>query len=285
VVLLLAAYRPPLAVTFILITSFLGMLVFSSITGYRRSAARRHQQLEQAFDAANKVADESIQAALTTTLLTLGHFLHELRNYQTAVSSNLEYIAINATLSTATRGALEEARLAQGKQEQLVRATVDDLRARSSPTNETFALSSALSRAAANASDARVVVSAINFDVDITGNPEHLGVVLLNLVRNAEQAGATTIRINAQPEPSGHAVQIAVEDDGPGLDASSRGRLFDSFAVSAKPGGSGLGLYLVSRYTQLLGGRVEAVPSKSGGAAFLIRLPGHVRTVADTSRT
>lgn len=283
--LLLVAYRPPIAVTFILVTSLVGMLLFSNFTGYRRAAARTQQQLEQALHAANDVADESIQAALTTTLLTLGHFLHELRNYQTAVSSNLEYISINATLSAAARGALDEARLAQGKQERLVRSTVDDLRARSSPTNETFVLSVALSRAVSHATDARVIVKPIDFDVDIAGNPEHLSVVLLNLVRNAEQAGANMIYIDAQPEPSGHAVQIVVEDDGPGIEVASRGHLFDSFAVSTKPGGSGLGLYLVSRYTQLLGGQVESLPNRKRGAAFSIRLPGHVRTVAAASRT
>jgi signal transduction histidine kinase len=121
------------------------------------------------------------------------------------------------------------------------------------------------------------------FDVEIAGNPEHLGVVLLNLFRNAEQAGARLVRVASHAEASGNAVQLAIHDDGPGFDENERARLFDTFALSTKPSGSGLGLYLVRRYVELLGGRVETEASNLGGAGFRIRLPGRVVAIRSAS--
>jgi signal transduction histidine kinase len=277
VVVLVIVLRPELPVAMIAVISTIVMLVFSSITRNRRAAARREKDLEAAFHAANQVADESVQAALTTTLLTLGHFLHELRNFQTSISSNLEYIGINAALTPGTREALDEAQQAQHKEEELVRATVDDLRARSRPTQTEFGLCSALERAKGHAVGIDVELVQPDFDLAMVGNPEHINVVLLNLIRNSEQAGASRVIISCKAEPSGHAAQLVVHDNGPGIDERKRQTLFDTFAFSTKPGGSGLGLYLVRRYVELLGGHVEAQPGPMGGAAFVVRLPGKVQ--------
>jgi signal transduction histidine kinase len=278
---LLVVLRPDLPVAFISVTATIVMLVASSATAHRRASAQRQRQLEAALDAADKVADESIQAALTTTLLQLGHFLHELRNYQTSISSNLEYIGINAQLTAATQEALAEARQAQEQEEALVRTTIDDLRARSRPTQTEFRLTGVLTRTKNEAVGIDVVMERLGFDLELIGNPEHLHVVLLNLVRNAEQAGASRVVISGKPEPSGHAAQLLVHDDGPGMDAAHRENLFDNFALSTKPGGSGLGLYLVRRYVGLLGGQVEPTQGPLGGAAFSIRLPGRVLPASD----
>lgn len=276
ILVFLITLQPELPVAFISVISTIVMLVSSRATAQRRMAAHRQKQLEEALDAADKVADASIQAALTTTLLQLGHFLHELRNYQTSISSNLEYIGINATLTPATREALAEAQEAQEKEEALVRSTIDELRSRSQPTQLEFKISEVLARVRSESPEARVEVDSLDFDLELLGNPEHLNVVLLNLVRNAEQAGASRVVISAKPEASGHAGQLLVHDDGPGTDPATRDRLFDNFALSTKPGGSGLGLYLVRRYVALLGGTVQASVGPLGGAAFSIRLPGRV---------
>lgn len=283
--IMLAVFRPDLPIAFIVTVSTLVMFVSSSATAHRRTSAKREKELQAALSAADRVADESIQAALTTTLLTLGHFLHELRNYQTSISGNLEYIGVNANLTPASKEALAEARLAQKQEEELVRATIDDLRARSRPTHTQFSLQEALERAKAQAYGVTVNIEHSDFDLLILGNPEHLGVVLLNLIRNAEQAGATRVTVACKPEPSGHAAQVWINDNGEGIAREKRDHLFDSFALSTKPGGSGLGLYLVRRYVELLGGRIEAQPSPMGGAAFCIRVPGKVRPrVAEDTR-
>lgn len=279
--ILLLVFRPALPVALIVIGSTILMLVISEITRSRRSAKRRQTQLEQALGAADRLADESVQAALTTTLLTLGHFLHELRNYQTAISLSLEFIESKATLDPPVAQALEEAQSAQRRQQALLNEVVNDLRGRAQPSENTFLLAQAVRDSVVQTRGVDIVINKADVEFQVLGNPEHLRIVLLNLIRNAEQAGAKTVSIVWRPDPSGHAVQMIVHDDGQGIPEADRGKLFASFARSDKQGGTGLGLYLVRRYIQVLGGQVRIETGPMGGAAFVIRLPGIVGPRAD----
>lgn len=74
-----------------------------------------------------------------------------------------------------------------------------------------------------------------------------------NLLINAMQAG-TNVEISAQAE-AGDRCDILVSDDGPGLDKSLAESCFDPF-VTSKPEGLGLGLPLVKRTAENLGGEV-----------------------------
>lgn len=276
-VILLLIFQPGLPIALVTIGSVVLMLVFSEVTRSRRMAQRRQAQLEQALGAADRLADASVQAALTTTLLTLGHFLHELRNYQTAVSLSLEYIAVRADLAEPVAQALNEAQTAQREQEALLNDTIADLRGRARPVESSFLLAQAIRNSVVETRGVDIVVNKADVDFEVDGNPEYLRVVLLNLIRNAEQAGARTVSVVWRVEASGQSVQMIVHDDGKGVVEEERERLFDSFAVSTKPGGSGLGLYLVRRYVELLGGKVRIEVSPMGGAAFVMRLPGRVQ--------
>ena len=67
-------------------------------------------------------------------------------------------------------------------------------------------------------------------------------------------------------------------DTGIGLTEAHKGRLFQPFAqadtsIARKYGGTGLGLALVSRFCQLMGGTVAAESPAEGGARFIVRLP------------
>lgn len=280
--IVLGVYLPPLPVAFILACGVLGMIVLSVLTRTKRQLLERQRKLEEALGAADRIADESVQAALANTLLTLGHFLHELRNYQTAVSTNLQYIELESDLDSDAAAALQEAQQAQREQEALLRSTIADLKSRARPVTSAFSLVAALRRVASDFPEMDIEFTHPDFDFELKGNPEHLRVVLLNLVRNAQQAGAQKVRLALRLEPGGHAVQVVVNNDGPPVPASTRERLFDSFTVSTKPGGSGLGLYLARRYSELLGGRI-AVADDDRGATFTIRLPGKMSTGRDVS--
>jgi signal transduction histidine kinase len=272
---LLLSFRPALPVAFILVCGNVGMLIMSTVTRTRRRMLARQQQLEQALGAADRVADESVQAALANTLLRLGHFLHELRNYQTAVSSNLQYLARKTQLDEDSATALSEAQQAQREQEALLRSTIDDLKSRARPTVARFRLLDCVADVAADAHEIEVRIEDSEFDFELKGNPEHLRVVLLNLLRNAEQAGALSVDIRLFPDASGQSLRLFVKNDGSPIPKEARESLFDAFAVSTKPGGSGLGLYLVRRYCELLGGRI-AVEDSNDCVAFSIRLPGRM---------
>jgi signal transduction histidine kinase len=246
------------------------------MTGKRRQLLQRHKQLEQAFGAADKVADESMQAALATMLLNLGHFLHELRNYQTAISTNLSYLEMTSDLDERAQEALQDAKQVQAAEQKLVYETIEALKQRSRPVLTTFPLREPLERAAAEAGNARVILGPCDTGFVLNGNPEHLTLVLHNLIRNATQAGASEIHLDVNLEPGGHAVRLLVHDDGPGISISRRDALFEPFGSSTKIEGTGLGLYLCRRYLGLFGGTVAVEEGPLGGAAFVIRLPGSV---------
>lgn len=116
-----------------------------------------------------------------------------------------------------------------------------------------------------------------NFEVD--ADPEHLFRVLLNLARNAREAldahGANgrdaAIRVDARREDS--RVIIEVADNGPGIPAAVRARLFTPFAGSARPGGSGLGLVIARDLIRAHGGDVTLARSNAEGTCFRIEIP------------
>ncbi len=63
-----------------------------------------------------------------------------------------------------------------------------------------------------------------------------------------------------------------MRDDGPGIDPSLRGRLFDVFATG-RPDGTGLGLALSRRIVERHGGALALVSNGAAGAVFELRLP------------
>jgi signal transduction histidine kinase len=81
------------------------------------------------------------------------------------------------------------------------------------------------------------------------------------------------------PALSHAAVEIAVEDAGPGINPIERTKVFDRFyrgSASGRRGtgtGSGLGLALVAEHMRLMHGQVWVESSPSGGARFVITLP------------
>jgi C4-dicarboxylate-specific signal transduction histidine kinase len=80
------------------------------------------------------------------------------------------------------------------------------------------------------------------------------------------------IRISAVPR--GDRLAIAVEDNGPGVPPSLRGRLFRPFATTKPPGpGMGLGLALARSFVERLGGTLRYEDRPGGGARFLLEVP------------
>jgi signal transduction histidine kinase len=123
----------------------------------------------------------------------------------------------------------------------------------------------------------------------VTGDGDALGRAVANLLDNAVRHAATSVWLSAVPE--GSSVVISVVDDGPGIPAADRERVFDRFTRlddgrARDAGGSGLGLAIVRELvhrhhgTVRLTGRVPApglhatlsLPAASGhgGRAGLI---------------
>jgi signal transduction histidine kinase len=74
------------------------------------------------------------------------------------------------------------------------------------------------------------------------------------------------------------AVLVAVSDDGPGVKAQDRERIFEPFSRvdasrSRESGGTGLGLAIVQRILEAHGGSVQVQSAAAGGARFETRWP------------
>jgi len=107
----------------------------------------------------------------------------------------------------------------------------------------------------------------------VLAKPHRLVQLFSNLILNACQAmdGKGRIDISARAE-NGRAV-VDVRDDGPGIPAAMKDRLFQPFAsTKTDRDGSGLGLYICAEIVGELGGDIRLVPAE-GGAHFRIALP------------
>ena len=107
----------------------------------------------------------------------------------------------------------------------------------------------------------------------VRGDHERLRQLLLNLLFNAADALGGKGRIEVRACGDDGAVELIVEDDGPGIAAEIIDQVFDPF-VTTKAAGQGTGLGLAVCYTivERLGGTIEAANRKRGGARFEVRL-------------
>jgi len=104
--------------------------------------------------------------------------------------------------------------------------------------------------------------------------------IVSNLVVNAAEATQGRGRIEVRLSDSPAEVTLEVHDDGPGVPAERRERIFESLE-STKPDGSGLGLFSVRSCVAALGGTVEVGDSPLGGACFRVHLPELPREAAN----
>jgi PAS domain S-box-containing protein len=98
-----------------------------------------------------------------------------------------------------------------------------------------------------------------------------------NVLRNAldactAAAAAPTIVIHSEIDQVQRTSRIAVNDNGPGIPAAQRERIFQPFFTS-KRNGTGLGLALVQKIIVFHNGKIVAGASSSGGASLQITLP------------
>jgi signal transduction histidine kinase len=111
----------------------------------------------------------------------------------------------------------------------------------------------------------------------VTADPHRLGQVLMNLLGNARQAmeasekgRSLTVRTRRREEM----VEIQVIDDGPGIPAEVKAKIFDWFFTTKPPGeGTGLGLAVSREILQAHGGNLRLEETPGGGATFVLDLP------------
>ncbi|HXY99798.1 MAG TPA: HAMP domain-containing sensor histidine kinase [Stellaceae bacterium] len=120
--------------------------------------------------------------------------------------------------------------------------------------------------------DGARLVNEVPAMLTVEADREQLFRVILNLARNAIEAGARRVSVSARSEAE--ATVVEVSDDGPGLPPKARDNLFRPFAGSARPGGTGLGLAIAREILRAHGGDITLGDSSAAGTTFCLRLPG-----------
>ena len=113
--------------------------------------------------------------------------------------------------------------------------------------------------------------------------PRVLQQVFLNLLLNALDATPEDGRIAVACVPKDDGVEVAVADDGTGIEPEHVGRVFDAFFTTKPPGkGSGLGLNLTRQIVRSLEGTVTVESEHGRGTIMRVWLPLDPRQVEQT---
>ncbi len=107
-----------------------------------------------------------------------------------------------------------------------------------------------------------------------------IGQVLINLLENAARLAppGSTIRVAARGQANGATpgIEISVADEGPGIPAMERDRVFEMFSQRGGGGRAGLGLAIAKAFVEAHGGRIWIDPSSTIGARVVFSVPGVV---------
>lgn len=132
--------------------------------------------------------------------------------------------------------------------------------------------------AAARLARVHLVVAPPPEPLSIHADAGRLQQVLANLVSNAIKFAPPGSAIELQAKANAGRIQLGITDRGPGVPENFRSRIFERFAQAdmqstREKGGSGLGLSIVKKMTEQMGGQVD-YDSEPGRTTFRISFPG-----------
>lgn len=222
---------------------------------------------------------------------------HELKTPVGAVSLLAETIETNATDPEAVRHfaknlAKESRRLATLVQDiiELSRLQAGDALSTSDLVSIDAVVADAVDRMRVEADDRSVIlVSGGTRGLKVFGDKKLLTTAVRNLLDNAVRYSRPQSRVSVGISSRDGLVSIAVVDQGEGIAAPERERIFERFyradkARSRETGGSGLGLSIVKHVVSDHGGRITLWSAPGQGSTFTILLP-EARTHADPAGT
>ena len=122
----------------------------------------------------------------------------------------------------------------------------------------------------------RVVYEHLSGEQTIFLDGQMLKTILINLLANASKYSADKKEIRLTTSVQGNQLLITVQDEGVGIPDTDKDKLFISFfraRNAMKIEGTGLGLYVVKYYVDLLGGTITFTSELDSGTTFTLQLP------------
>jgi signal transduction histidine kinase len=219
--------------------------------------------------------DEQAKERLAVVGEIAAEVAHELRNVLQVISASAYVARQEAAKGDAAATVPHVAKIE--KNARIAHAIVDDLMALARGEtlhSEPVLLAEVVVSARADLADgAADWVDALDpTELRVRAHPGLLGRLLHVLYDNAVQASAPRApRIETRAYAESGRVVIEVSDDGPGVPPEIADRVFEPL-VTARPGGTGLGLALARRIATAHGGTIDL--GHGPGARFRIELPG-----------
>lgn len=202
----------------------------------------------------------------------LASLAHDFRTPLTVITGELE--ELRRTTPAVENALAATRRLARTMEDLVGAARLED--GSLTPATESIDLIDIVAAACEAVATPLTVERAIPTDLPfVAADPVLLRHVLVNMIDNAARHGRSRIRVVAQTTGD-RTVDLAVEDDGPGVAPDDRTRIFERFMRaegSDRTAGSGLGLAIVKGFADAMGMTVTVDSASIGGAAFHLGLP------------
>jgi two-component system, OmpR family, sensor histidine kinase QseC len=297
----LRAVALPLLFALVLLTALIGLVTERAFRPVRRIAAdlagRSAGDLSPLNTAEMPVETHALGVALNGLLLRHGEVLlrerrftadaaHELRTPLAALRAQAQVLA-RAGTGADMRSALEKLQANIDRTTHLMSQLLSLARLEPgsciTPGQSTEAqpvVDLVLEDLAGGAREKQVVIRTAGCHHSLPGSPEMLYLLVRNLLENSIRNVSVRGRVALEVAATDRGVVLRVSDDGPGIPCAERGRVFERFyrLPGSAAGGSGLGLSIVGRIVELLGGSIElSSPAVGTGLLVTVTLPERAR--------
>jgi PAS domain S-box-containing protein len=204
---------------------------------------------------------------------------HEINNPLFAILGLVEFLLKDAGPGTKAHERLVLVQQTALEIKEIVRALLDFAREPADVTTtmsvqEVAAQTVDLVRRTIAAKDIEIVERYGEEPTIVSGSPNQLKQVFLNLLTNAQQAMPEGGTVTVAVERRGDLVRATVSDTGPGIPEETLALIFEPFYSSKRrAGGSGLGLSISRGIAQMHGGDLATESRAGAGASFVLTLP------------
>ena len=246
--------------------------------GRRLTVGPRHDEVASLASSFNRMLD-TLETALESQRRFVADASHELRTPLSTIQGNAGLLAVGPEVDEKVRRAAaadivgESERMARLTDRLLTLARADSgLDLQLAPVALATVASEVARQAAAVHKDS--TFSTDLADLSVSGDTDALRQLLWILIDNATRHAKSRITVTLHPQDGW--ARLLVADDGAGVPAAERERIFERFYKAdpaRRDGGAGLGLAIARWIADQHRGRIIAADGPAGGAGFFVDLP------------